>query len=417
MAEGRERNRILTGAVALLILALAVYGPVALLAPLPTTRAVALPGAGTTSVSTPPVLPAAGSSGVTIAADQESIAGGSETPVPMAAAAKIVTALVVLDAHPLGAGRSGPAIPVTTEDYASYVRYSAEGTRAIRVVAGDTWSERETLDAMLIASSNNHAEMLARWAFGTLDGYLTAADKWLAKNHLDSIQVTDTTGLSPDSMGTGADLARLAALAMADPFLSDAVALDSSSTIRGVQFENTIRYRPEDSVVGISRSYTDEAGVCLLFAVPVAVDGGDPVTVYGAFLGEPSYDDLAADMDSFLDGLPAAVERYELIPAGTAVARYTTPWGTKADAVTIDAIPAVGWGDAAAPTTKVDTDELDTARSGAIVGTVTVTAGGTGASALKLSAAIRDPGPLWRLGNPGVVVPAFVRWAGSGGER
>ena len=415
MSEGRERNRILVAAVALLILALAVYGPIALLAPLPTTRAVPLATSATTSETEPPVLPAAGSSGVTLTAADEPLPGGTDAPVPMAAAAKIVTALVVLDAQPLGAGRSGPAISVTAEDYASYARYSAEGTRAIRVVAGDSWSERETLDAMLIASSNNHAEMLARWAFGTLDGYLAAADKWLAKNHLDSVTVTDATGLSPGSVGTGSDLARLAALAMADPFLADAVALDSSSTIRGVQFENTVRYRPEDSVVGISRSYTDEAGVCLLFAVPVALDGGDPVTVYGAFLGEPSYDDLSADMDAFLAGLPAALARYDLVPAGGAVARYTTPWGTRADAVAVDAIPAVGWGDAAAPTTDIDTDELGTARRGAVVGTVTVTAGGTGSSTLKLSRAIGDPGPLWRLGHPGVVVPQFIRWIGSGG--
>src|SRR4051812_2117724 len=228
----RERNRVLWTVAAILLVAAAVYAPMALLAPLPTARVVDLGLRTASGKDAPPVLPAAGSAAVTLGPDEAPV--GSTNAVPIAAAAKIVTALLVLDKHPLEAGRSGPNVPVTADDFASYQRYTAQGVRAVRVVTGDTWTEREALHAMLLASSNNHAEMLARWAYGSLDGYRAAARAWLDAHGLRSISVADTTGLSAGSVGSGADLARLAALAFADPFLAEAAGLDHATTTRGL---------------------------------------------------------------------------------------------------------------------------------------------------------------------------------------
>jgi serine-type D-Ala-D-Ala carboxypeptidase (penicillin-binding protein 5/6) len=406
MARG-ERNRVLVAAGAVLIVAAAIYGPVALLAPLPATTAEVLDVQATNGDAPEPVLPGGGSAAVTLGADQEPI--GSDEAVPIAAAAKILTALLVLDKYPLEAGRSGPSVPVTDEDFASYQRYTAEGVRSVRVIAGDTWTEREALHAMLLASSNNHAEMVARWAFGSLDGYLDAADAWLSERGLTSIRVADTTGLSSESIGSGRDLARLAALALADPFLAEAIALESATTTRGTTFGNDIRYRPEDGITGVSRSYTDAAGVCLLFAVPVQV-GDDEVTVYGAFLGEPTYDRLATDMDAFIESAASALDERELVPAGTSVARFTTAWGATADAVTGEAVSGLDWGGRSAEVTA-EVDSVTTSRAGGRVGSATVTTtAGPVSVPVVLDRAIGDPGPLWRFASPGVVVPRFVEW-------
>ncbi len=398
---------MLWAVAAILLVAAAVYAPMALLAPLPAARVVDLGAQTAPGEGPPPVLPAAGSAAVTLAAEEEPV--GSTEAVPIAAAAKIVTALLVLDKHPLEAGRSGPSVPVTADDFASYQRYTAQGVRAVRVVAGDTWTEREALHAMLLSSSNNHAEMLARWAYGSLDGYRSAAQAWLAERGLDSVSVADTTGLSPESVGSGADLARLAALAFADPFLAEVAGLERSTTTRGLTFENEIAYRPEDGITALSRSYTDEAGVCLLFSVPVEV-GDDTVPVYGAFLGEPSYDDLAADMDAFLASVPASLTRHPLLAAGTPVARYETEWGSSAEAVVRDEVTALGWGGRSSDV-AAETRPVTTAPAGARVGTVAVTTTeGEVTSPVVLESAVADPGPLWRLLSPGVVVPRFVEW-------
>ncbi|BDZ46463.1 hypothetical protein [Naasia aerilata] len=348
-----------------------------------------------------------GSAGVALGADEEPL--GATSAVPIAATAKILTALLVLDEHPLEAGRSGPAVPVTAQDFAAYQRYSAEGTRSVRVVAGDTWTEREALQAMLLASSNNHAEMLARWAYGSLDGYLAAAEAWLTEHGMTTVHVVDPTGLSPESVGSGADLARLSALALADPFLSETLSLDLVTTTRGATFQNDIRYRTTDGIISVSRSYTDEAGVCLLFAVPVEV-GDETIRVYGSFLGEPSYDDLDTDLDAFLASVPASITAHVLVEPGAPVARYETAWGATANAVVRDELRGTDWGGRSAPV-AAKTREVTTAGRGTRVGTATIeTREGAQTSAVVLDHALADPGPLWRLFTPSVVVPRFVDW-------
>ncbi|MFD1714050.1 D-alanyl-D-alanine carboxypeptidase family protein [Amnibacterium flavum] len=405
----RERNRVVVAAVAVLILAAGVYGPIALLAPLPDTPGTAIPAPADAVVEgTGPVLPAAGSTGVTLDASSPAIAAGSTDPVPMAATAKLITALLVLERYPLTEGRPGPAIPVTADDYAAYSRYQAEGTRSVRVVTGDQWSEREALQAMLIASSNNHAEMLARWAFGSEEEYLSAAAAWLTANGLDSTRVADSTGLSPDSVGTGADLARLAAIAMADPLIAEIVATPRATTLRGVTFDNTIAYSGAQGVLGISRSYTDEAGVCLLFAYPTTISD-QPVTIYGAFLGEPSYDQLAIDVNSFIGSLPSAMQLAEVVAAGTAYGTYSTAWGASSAAVASESLYALAWNGQPLPAGEVELDEVGFIRTGRNVGRITVTIGTLEQTTILTNdRAIGDPGLIWRLFNPGVVVPGFI---------
>jgi D-alanyl-D-alanine carboxypeptidase (penicillin-binding protein 5/6) len=223
------------------------------------------------------------------------------------------------------------------------------------------------------------------------------------------VHPADATGLSPESTGSGASLARLAALALADPFLAEAVGLDRSTTTRGAVFENAIRYRPEDGIQAVSRSYTDEAGVCLLFALPVEV-GDETVTIYGAFLGEPSYDQLDADMDALLASAPSSLAKHELLAVDTPVAEYSTAWGQKANAVVRTALTGLDWGGRSAEA-SAKTTPVTTALKGARVGSVSVeTTTGTATSPVVLDRTLGDPGPLWRLFTPTVVVPRFLGW-------
>jgi D-alanyl-D-alanine carboxypeptidase (penicillin-binding protein 5/6) len=85
-----------------------------------------------------------------------------------------------------------------------------------------------------------------------------------------------------------------------------------------------------------------------------------------------------------------------------------------ADAVTVAPVTEIGWARAAAgaPTPAVDTVPIATARKGAAVGTASLSP--QLSTALVLDRALTDPGPLWRLGHPGVVIPQFVRWVSGG---
>ncbi len=101
--------------------------------------------------------------------------GGSQ-PVPIASLAKIMTGYVVLSDHPLRAGGraggSGPVITVTAADVAAYASDQRQGQSVVKVAAGETLTERQALEAMLIPSGNNIASLLARWDAGSQEAFV-----------------------------------------------------------------------------------------------------------------------------------------------------------------------------------------------------------------------------------------------------
>ena len=416
----------------LVILMIGVYGPATLLGPLPhATVALTVPDPAVTAST--PVLPAAGTSGIVAVApvdastgdtaavepavdgaateapgvDPIAIGGGSD-PLPMASAAKIITALVVLDAKPLAVGEPGPAYSLVTADYQDYLDYTAEDARTVIVFPGESWTEREMLQAMILGSSNNHADTLARWAFGSVDGYLAAANTWLAANGMPNTTVVDANGLQDASAGTGADLARIAALAATNPVIADIIAQPASALVGQRGVNNTTAYLPEEGITGISRSYTDAGGVCFLFTATVAA-GEKTFTFAGAFLGEPDYDTLTADLTALMASARAGVTELPVLAEGDGYATLTTAWGDSADAVVGTPKTRFGWQAAAPGNAQVTLDDVTTGRAGTKIGRVTVDAFGESvSSSLELGSTLTDPGPGWRLLHPVPVIGALV---------
>jgi len=415
----------------LVILMIGVYGPATLLGPLPHAT-VALTVPDPTVTASTPVLPAAGTSGIlavtpvdagagesttadpaadtateALGVDPIAIGGGSD-PLPMASAAKIITALVVLDAKPLTVGEPGPAYSLVTADYQDYLDYTAEDARTVIVFPGESWTEREMLQAMILGSSNNHADTLARWAFGSVNDYLTAANAWLAANGMPDTTVVDANGLADGSAGTGADLARIAALAATNPVIADIIKQPASALVGQRGVNNTTAYLPEEGITGISRSYTDAGGVCFLFTATV-VAAEKTFTFAGAFLGEPDYDTLTADLTALMASARAGVTELPVLAEGDGYATLTTAWGDSADAVVGTPKTRFGWQAAAPSNAEVALDDVTTGRAGAKIGRVTVDAFGESVSStLELERTLTDPGPGWRLLNPVPVISALV---------
>ena len=409
-----------------------VYGPATLLGPLP-VAAVTLTAPDAAVPASTTVLPAAGTSGLlavtavedtavdataaddtaaapapaTLGVDTIAVGGGSD-PLPMASAAKIITALVVLDAKPLAAGEPGPAYSLVTADYQDYLDYTAQDARTVIVFPGESWTEREMLQAMILGSSNNHADTLARWAFGSVDAYLTAANAWLAANGMPDTTVADANGLLDGSAGTGTDLARVAGLAATNPVIADIIAQPASALVGQRGVKNTTDYLPEEGITGISRSYTDSGGVCFLFTATVAA-GDKAFTFAGAFLGEPDYDTLTADLTALMASARAGVTELPVLTEGDAYATLMTAWGDSSDAVVATPKTRFGW-QAVAPTdAAVTLDDVTTGRAGNKIGRVAVDAFGESVSStLELDSSLTDPGPGWRLLHPIPMISALV---------
>lgn len=398
----------------LAILAVGVYGPATLLGPLPQASAtLVIPPAATANPS-PPALPSDGASAVAALDTQQSLAsGGTEEALPLASIAKIVTALVVLDAKPIQPGEPGPIVTITATDYEDYIGYSNAGARTVALFPGEKWSERELLQAMILGSSNNHADTLGRWAFGSIDAYRDTAIAWLAENGLPGIHVVDTNGLHDDSVGVAADLAHLAGMAASNDVIAAILANPASALVGRRGVDNTTAYLSEEGIKGISRSYTDAAGVCFLFTATVG-EGDSAFAFSGAFLGEPDYDTLSLDLTALMESARAGVGELPILAEGDAYAKFQTPWGDTASGVIGVSKTRLGWlaRPFVSPSVKLDT--FSTGRRGRTVGRVSVDAFGETVSApLVLDRAISDPGPGWRLLNPVPVISALIESLGT----
>ncbi|RFA22094.1 hypothetical protein [Subtercola boreus] len=446
-AAHRVRRGIVVAIGTVVILGLGVYGPATLLGPLPAATTTVIDVPATASGAVAPSLPSTGASGVTVASSEAGGAGsaGSGTPapaappagsvvtagitdpVPLGGSTKIITALVVLSEHPIVDGTDGSPVVITAEDYADYVAYISQSARAVSFIANESWSERDMLRAMLLGSSNNHSDALARWAFGTMDGYLAAAKTWLAAKGMTGTTVVDATGLSEGSVGTPSDLTRIAQLAFETPVIAEIMAQGSATLLGNRQVENLATYLPDLGVTGLSLSYTDEAGLCLLYRAVVPVAGGattggdaagggdaaastDPgtATIYGALLREPDYPTLEADLTALVSSASAGLKPTALTTEGTAYVEYETAWGQMAKGTAASTESRMLW--ATAPVEhSVSPMTVTTARAGSSVGSVTFPLpGGPVAVPLTLDSALTDPGPLWRLSHPIETISTFI---------
>lgn len=413
MSPGRITG-IAVGAVA--ILGIGVYGPAMLLGPLPAAT-VRIETTATVAAEAPPiVLPATGASAMAVLEDDgaaETVAeAGDPAPVPIGGAAKLVTLLVTLDSLPLPAEGAGPAVPIGPADYSDYVRYSAEGSRTVQVSPGEQWTERDVVRAVLLASSNNHADTLVRWAFGGVDAYVDAANTWLAEQGFSATRVADATGLSDDNVGTAAELARVAALVVADPGLSAILAESDANPPLGSRSIPDVVARPEDGAVrALTRSFTDGAGLSFVYTaeLPAAEGSSDgPRTIAGAMLLMPDYETLDPAVAAAVESAASASTPVAVIVEGTRYGMVESAWGADAALVASVTRTDAAWGSAFGEA-SVTVDEFSTAAAGREVGRVVVsTSTGELASPLRLDRAIRDPGPIWRLTHPAPLIEAYL---------
>lgn len=218
--------------------------------------------------------------------------------VPIASLAKVITALAVLKQKPLAPGEQGPAITLTEEDEALYREYVVKSGTVIQVKAGVQISQYQALQAMLLPSSNNISDTLARWAFGSIEEYNAYANNMLREIDLTDTTIADASGFSPSTKSTAADMVSIGILYMQNPVLRE-IALQPNAKIpfTGVvgNYNTAIN---KDGVVGIKVGYTEEADNTFLVA-DVQGEGKDDISV-AAVLGARSLPNAMKDAERLL---------------------------------------------------------------------------------------------------------------------
>ncbi|MFC0681417.1 D-alanyl-D-alanine carboxypeptidase family protein [Lysobacter korlensis] len=395
-----HRRRIVVFGSLALLLAVLIYLPLTLLAPLERAAAKLTPFSVAPPVAVELTWPRSGGAAIGLLGDDVLLARtGSEEPLPIASITKIVTALTVLDAHPLAEGEPGPDITFDQDDIAIYNEYVAQNGKVVWVSSGTTFSQLDTLKIVLIESANNYAESLVTWAFGSEAEYLKAAQAFLTEHGLSGTTIVDSTGMSPQNTSTTADLVELGRLALQSPVLAQLVSTSETDLPGLGTIDNTNILLGVDGVDGIKTGTLDEAGACLLFSTDFTI-ADETVSLVGVSLGARNHDELAADVRGLLASVEANFADVQLATAGQVVGELTTEWGETAQIVVAEDYREVMWSETPV-TALVTTRDVTTGSAGEEVGVLSVTVGKKTAEVpLELATSVGDPGPWWRLTNP-----------------
>jgi D-alanyl-D-alanine carboxypeptidase (penicillin-binding protein 5/6) len=367
--------------------------------PLPVTAAVSVVPA-TELVGTAPALPwpAQGEAALLVDSLGEVGSSGGRSPAPMASTAKMMTALIVLEDHPLGLNEPGPTITVTRADVNTFYAQRSQGESVLPVVAGEQLTEYQLLQGLLLPSASNFAELLATWDLGTVPAFIARMNARAAALGMSATRYADVSGFSPLSVSIPSDLIKLGQTAMLQPAFAQIVAQSQASLPVAGVVHNLDTLLGQGGVVGIKTGHTDQAGGCFVVAADLTIDG-IAARVYGAVLGQPNA--LAgafAATRALLPALVSALHAHSVVRRDDVIGRYRTPWD---EAGTIVASQSVTWLllDGTVVTRQVKLDDLPaTLPAGTRVGTLLLTAGTRQAEVpLVTAAAIQGPGAGWRL--------------------
>ncbi|MFT3797624.1 D-alanyl-D-alanine carboxypeptidase family protein [Microbacterium sp.] len=309
------------------------YATWALNAPLALPAAVTrtpLPTAGP-AVELPD--PAGAASAVTVTGGAEFLgeagltqASGSTDPLPMASISKVITALVILEAHPIGAGEVGPTITFGTADHDLYNQYYVQGATIAEMPTGSSMSLHDALELMLVTSASNYADAVSTWAYGSRAAFLGAARDWLDRNGLTQTVLVEPTGISPRNVSTAGELIALGDLAMANPVVAEIVAMPALS-VPGFSGANTNSLLGSEGVRGI-KTGTPE-GSNLLYSSLLDVGIGEPLHVTGVVIGGAGRDQVNRSVEALLTSLRSGFHPVPVGSAGEEVGTVTSTAGSR----------------------------------------------------------------------------------------
>ncbi len=337
----RLRGRVL---IPLAVVVVAVLLVVNYLRPIPAVAASpALPPAA--AQGSPPSLPwpsggataAVGATGAGVLA-----ASGPARPTAIYSVAKVMTAIVVLEAKPLKKGVDGPSITVTAADVAVYNQKAAAKESVVLVQAGEQLTELQALQALLIPSGNNIADLLGRWAFGSVDAEVQRMNAKAKEMKLAATNFADPSGADLKTVSTPSDLVRLGEVAMADPVIVDVVALPQVVLpVAGTKF-NVNYALGQGGIVGIKTGSSTEGGTAYLFAAPVDLPGVSLFLV-GAVVGEQTLDQAFTVAKALIPVVKQNLSLKRVVARDQTVGRYVSPWGSQTDIVAAQDAQLVVW--------------------------------------------------------------------------
>ncbi|MGC8489088.1 MAG: D-alanyl-D-alanine carboxypeptidase family protein, partial [Clostridia bacterium] len=323
-----------------------------------------------------------------------------ETPTAIASLAKMMTAYVVLKAHPLSTGETGPTVTVTASDVALYNQEKATQS-VVPIVAGEQLNEYQLLEGLLIPSGNDYAHILADWVAGSQASFVQIMNADAKKLGMTHTHYTDASGVSAATVSTAADQLIIAEHDMRNATFRSIVAMPQATLPVANVVYNVNYWLGHSGIIGVKTGSTAAAGGCYV-AAAYRNAGSQKVLVLAAVLGQQSAtSELYAAFhagENLLNAVPF-LEVHQVVGAGAAGATVDAPWlTTGVNALVPSAISMIGWPGLKVHLTFTARPLPKTVIAGTPVGTLHVTAGQQVLSLpLRASGDLPGPSKHWRL--------------------
>lgn len=273
---------------------------------------------------------------------------GKQTAAPIASVAKIMTAYVILQDHPLKGDEGGEKITVDqqAEDESKNVDESTAP-----MTKGQQFTERQMLQLLMIPSGNNAARLLARWDSDseTFVGKMNAAAKKLG---MTNTTYTDPSGLEKTTVSTATDQLKLAKEVMQNPVFASIVGMASAKIpgLDGTIYNNNDLLVNQVGVIGLKTGSSTPAGGNLVWAATKTVNG-ETQTIYGAVLGQNAgtgkvWDSLKlalTNSQELIDTVQQSLTSATVVKKGDVVGYVDDQLGGQTPVVATKNMTAVGW--------------------------------------------------------------------------
>ena len=195
------------------------------------------------------------------------------------------------------------------------------------MTSGETISEYQALQALLIASANNFADILANWAFGSTPNYLTYANQFAKSIGMSSTTISDDSGYSTSTISDSVDLVALGQKAIVSPVIANIVdEYTATIPVVGKITNYNINLNPtiNKQINGIKTGNTTTGGGNYLYSAHYM-----NYQIVGSIVG-------ATDLNTALSEGPQMLSEYEsliniqtIISKNQVVGYYNLPWGNK----------------------------------------------------------------------------------------
>ena len=268
----------------------------------------------------------------------KTISKNSDEIRPTASTAKMILALAVMEKKPFEAGSAGETIVINQEMYNKYLWYVSHNGSNTRVSVGEEISEYDALASALLASSNNMADSLAIWAFGSLDEYKNYATEMLERIGTSNTTIgVDASGYDESTVSTAEDLAKIGDAVLKQPVLAEIVGRAEMNVPVAGLIKNTNKLLGTDRIIGVKTGYIGvPSGYCLISGYK---EGLENVTV--AVLGAPTRQKSFDDSLTIVKQAQEKITTRELVAENQEIGYFESWWLGKIPIVALEKIDGV----------------------------------------------------------------------------